>query len=259
MSGTQIHAYLRAPSAAKQHEHVGPFVARFTPGNDHPMLNYAIPDDGARPTSNEIEALVEAFRQRGLTPRLEYAADAAPDLEQRLVHSGFDVEARYPLMWCRPAEAPMLKAPENFIVTRAETDLDHTDAIAVADEAYGETGPPPSLEAVTARQHMSAAGGAVVLARQRSTGLAAGSGLFPAPREHISELAAVGTREAFRRRGIATAVTSLLVHLALDSEIELLWLTPEHEHAERIYAKAGFTRLGGTMVHLSRPTKSPTP
>lgn len=255
MSGKQIHAYLRRPSADREDEQVGPFVARFTPGSRHPMLNYAVPNDDADPSPREIEALVQAFRQRGRKPRLEYAADGAPALEGALVAAGFEVEARLPLMACHPADARPIHPPSDFAVLRAETAVDHADAIVVADEAYGELATVPGPAAIASRQAMSAAGGAVVLARERVTRMAAGSGLFPPPCDGVTELAAVGTRGAFRRRGVATAVTSLLAECASASGVDLLWLTPEHNDSERIYARVGFARLDTTMIHISRRTE----
>lgn len=253
MSTSNIHAYLRAPAANIHLERVGPFVARLTLGTSHPMLNYAVPDDGASPSAGDIRALIELFERRDLKPRLEYEADAVPVLEELLVAAGFDLEARLPLMGCRPADAQPIQPSLPFTVAKAETDADHADAMIVADEAYGEPKRRPRRGLVTARREMTAAGGAVVLARERGTGTAVGSGLFPPPRAGVSELAAVGTREAFRGCGVATAVTSHLVGCARHNGVEFLWLTPEDDRAERIYGRVGFARLGGHMVHISRP------
>ena len=255
MTATQIHAYLRASGIASEHERVGPFLATFTPGTDHPMRNYAIPDDDARPSSAEVDALVQAYERRGLKARLEYAADAAPRLEAVLVGAGFEVEGHLPIMTCRPNEARLLAPPPDFVVEEAETDRDHAEAMAVAAEAYGEPAPPPSDEAVAARWRMTAAGGAVVLARHRRSGRAAASGIFPAPRARVAELAAVGTRAEFSNRGVAAAVTSRLVQAAADRGLGLLWLDPASARAERIYARAGFVLDGGPMVHISRPRR----
>lgn len=253
MSTSNIHAYLRAPAANIQLERVGPFVARLTLGTSHPMLNYAVPDDGASPSAQEVRALIDLFERRDLKARLEYDADSAPVLEELLVAAGFVVEARLPLMGCRPAEARPIELSPAFMVVNAETIADHVDAIIVADEAYGEPKRRPRTSQVTARREMTAAGGAVVLARERATCTPVGLGLFPPARAGVSELAAVGTREEFRGRGVATAVTSHLVGCACDIGVEFLWLTPEDDQAERIYGRVGFARLGGHMVHISRP------
>lgn len=253
MNTSKIHAYLRAPAANIQLERVGPFVARLTLGTSHPMLNYAVPDDGASPSAADITALIDLFERRNLKARLEYEADAAPVLEELLVAAGFVVEARLPLMGCRPADAQLIEPSPPFTVVKAETEADHIDAIIVADEAYREPKRRPRRGVVNTRREMTAAGGAVVLARERATGAPVGSGLFPPPRAGVSELAAVGTREAFRGRGVATAVTSHLVGRARYNRVEFLWLTPEDDQAERTYGRVGFARLGGHMVHISRP------
>jgi GNAT superfamily N-acetyltransferase len=254
MSATSIHAYLRASGAGSEHERVGPFLAAFTPGNDHPMRNYAIPDDDAEPSGDEVDAMVKVFERRGRRPRLEYAAEAAPLLEAILCARGFELERRLPVMTCRPARPRgALATPGDFVVALAETDRDHADAMVVADEAFGEPAAAPSAAAIAARRRMGAAGAAVVLARRRSDGEPAGSGLFQIPRAGVSEVAAVGTRVGFRNCGVASAVTARLLAAAAETGVELLWLTSEGPREERIYARAGFVSDGLEMVHISKP------
>jgi GNAT superfamily N-acetyltransferase len=77
--------------------------------------------------------------------------------------------------------------------------------------------------------------------------------MFPVPRSGVSELAGIGTKAAFRNRGVASSVVSRLVEHAALRGVALLWLTPEDEAAERIYARSGFARDGGMMVHISMP------
>ena len=252
MNGTLIHAYLRASGMGSDHEQVGPFLAHFTPGTDHPMRNYAIPDDDAQPSRIEVDALIETFERRGLKPRLEYAADAAPRLETILLDAGFEVEDRLTVMTCDPSGDQQLSEPADFEVGVAESDRDHIDAIVVAKDAYGELGLPPGEDALAGRRPMSGAGGAVVLARDRATCRPAGSGVLQIPRAGVSELGAVGTRSEFRNRGVAQAVTARLVRAASEHDVALVWLTAEGAQAERVYARAGFVLGDLQMVHISR-------
>ena len=252
MSGKEIHAYLRAGGASAECERVGPFVATFTPGTSHPMRNYAIPDDGAVPSSTEIGALIDAFVRRRLVPRLEYSDDAAPDLESLLVAAGFRVEARLAVLGCRPGKERPVSAPTGFAVALARSERDHVDAMVVAGDAHGEPGTPDPA-AIAGRLRMVAAGGAVALARHRTTGEPAGSGQVGVPQAGVTELAAVGTRQQFRNRGIAGAVAALLTRDAFARGLDLVWLTAEGAQAERIYARAGYRPIGGHMVHLSAP------
>jgi predicted GNAT family acetyltransferase len=60
----------------------------------------------------------------------------------------------------------------------------------------------------------------------------------------------VGTRAAFRRRGLAGAVTSRLAVAVAGVGGRELWLTPESPDAERVYGRIGFHRRGLTVVDL---------
>jgi GNAT superfamily N-acetyltransferase len=216
------------------------------------MLNYAIPDDGAQPNPDEISALVDAFLERGLTPRLEYAQGASPHLETILIDAGFTRKARLPIMACRPGHQRHAPTPEGLEVFRAETAGDHAAAMAVADEAYGEPATPPTPQQVERRLEADATGQAVALAQFIAGATPAGSGLVTSPRAGVCELAAIGTATAFRHRGIAAAVTARLLRHAFDGGAQLIWLTPEHEQGERIYRRVGFERTGGHMLHMVR-------
>src|SRR5947208_9833624 len=86
-----IVAYLRASFADRNTKQVGPFLASFTPHDDNPYLNYAIPDDGAEPTDQDVQALIAAYAARNRKPRLEYLSELAPKVEDPLLRGGFSV------------------------------------------------------------------------------------------------------------------------------------------------------------------------
>ena len=51
---------------------MGPFLATFNPDSDNPYLNYALPDDGAEPSDDQVAAPVEAYAaaQPSASPRV---------------------------------------------------------------------------------------------------------------------------------------------------------------------------------------------
>ena len=67
-----------------------------------------------------------------------------------------------------------------------------------------------------------------------------------------SEVAGVATAEAWRRRGLAGVVTAAAARQAFAAGARLCVLSPGHEAAERVYARAGF-RPGATILHWSDP------
>jgi ribosomal protein S18 acetylase RimI-like enzyme len=233
----QVAGYIRA-SAVHRAERVGPFLASFDPYSANPWRNYAVPDDGARPTPAEVAALVNRFAAKGRTPRLEYVPQTAPEVEQSLRAAGFTVEGRVPVLVSRPGQLPDRPVPEGITLTLATADPDLLDAATVQHEAYGEPSPPGEGDLSRLRATV-ARGGLVAVARDARTGAAVGSGLLNGPIDGIDELAAVGVREPCRRRGIAGALTVFLANAGHDRGVRLVWLEAEARE-ERIYRALGF-------------------
>jgi len=157
-----------------------------------------------------------------------------------LLRRGFVVENRLPVLTCDPASRRDIAVPEGFEVIVPETDDELAGVVAVTNEAYEDDVSPPSSEDVASRRAFKDLGGIMVLVRQVVSGEPAGSGICEIPVEHVSELATVGVRPKFRRQGLAAVVTSRLACEIFDLGVELLWLSPLHEEADRIYRSVGF-------------------
>ena len=80
-----IQAHLRiAAAAGRVTQRVRPFLATFDLRTAHPLLSYAIPDDGADPDADEVAALRKAYTSRQRVPRVEYLPGIAPGVEEAL-------------------------------------------------------------------------------------------------------------------------------------------------------------------------------
>src|ERR1051326_1706152 len=122
-------------------ERVGPFTVLLDADTDNIWRNYAVPDDGAVPSAEEVAALVALFRARARTPRLEYVPAAAPAVEPALVAVGFVVEGRPPLMACNAGDLVAAPTVAGFSVAAVTADSDLFDVAAVQGVAYGEEEP----------------------------------------------------------------------------------------------------------------------
>jgi GNAT superfamily N-acetyltransferase len=243
----RIQAYIRTNAArGRDTERIGPFLATFSRTSTNPFLNYAIPDAGATPSTADAIGLINAYRARGRTPRLEYLPVLAPAVEPALLAAGFSVESRVPLMHCPPGERVDQPAPHGIELVAPETDDEIMAMITAQHEAYAEPAP-PTWDDVTARRKHLAEGGLAVLARDTATGEPAGGGACDVILDGIGELAGFGVRERYRRRGIAAAITADLTRRAHESGAVTAFLTPGGEPAERIYARAGYRRVGEVL------------
>lgn len=247
----RIQAYLRAAaSRVRDTERIGPFLATFTSYSDNSYLNYALPDDDATPAAADVAALVLAYQRRGRVPRLEYVARLAPAVEAVLLDAGFRVEGRLPLMSCPPGAEQWLPAPSGIELVLPVSDEELLATVAVQNEAYGD--PPPGREVIHRLRAAIADGQIVVLARVAASGEPVGAGICSVPDQGTTEIAAIGVRAPFRRRGVASALTARLLREALDAGVELAFLMAEHETETRIYRRVGFTPIG-EILHISRP------
>jgi hypothetical protein len=64
---SDVHAYLRA-AAGDRAVRARPFTVRIDPHDAGLFFNYAIPDDGAEPTRDQVRRLAEIFIRHSRTP-----------------------------------------------------------------------------------------------------------------------------------------------------------------------------------------------
>src|SRR5437588_721498 len=84
-ANARIQSCLRDSAALNRDiERIGPFLATFSRSSGNPFLNYAVPDQDARPSADEVQALIQVYEQRDLRPRLEYISSYAPRVEAAL-------------------------------------------------------------------------------------------------------------------------------------------------------------------------------
>lgn len=246
-----IQNYIRTnASRGRETEQIGPFLATFSPHTTNEYLNYAIPDAGARPTPDDVEALAEAFERHDRKPRLEFLPGVAPEVEAALAGAGYVVDDRLPLMDCPPESAVGLPAPDGIELLAPEFDDEILAMLTVQHTVYES---PDRLTPDHVRRHRAgrAAGVLAVLARDLATGEPAGAGICDAIHDGIAELAGFAVSEPFRRRGIAGAITSYLTREAHAAGATTVFLTPGGPEAERVYTRAGYRR-SDEVIFMSR-------
>ncbi|WP_433435598.1 GNAT family N-acetyltransferase [Nonomuraea sp. CA-141351] len=243
MLGAEVHAYLRS-AAGDRVVRSGPFLMRFDEHVDALPFNYAIPDDDAAPTADEVAALIAAFRGRARTPRLEYVPQVAPKVEDALLEAGFTAEGRYPLLVCRPDE--VVDAPVDVRVALVTDDASLWHVARVMNEAFEA---PEATEHDVARLRRVLDGGGLVAAAVDGDEVV-GAGQLGRPHQGVAEVAGIAVQASHRRRGIAGAVTALLTHEGAAAGIMTPFLTPADDGAARVYARVGYRKVGEAL-HIS--------
>ena len=245
---TELQRYLRAAaSRGRTTARVGPFLVTISESTDHPFLNYAIPDDGAQPSPEDVRALVAAFAARARVPRLEYLEPSAPASLAALVAGGFAVEGRLQAMTAeRAVEVPV---PAGYSIAAPATDEDLAAMLDAQQAAYGELGM-SGAEQLAASRESQAAGGIALAIRHDATATIVGGGIATPPRgSGFTEISSIAVAQQHRRRGLATALAAQLTRCALAAGVRTAFLTPADDEVARLYERAGYERIG-RMLHV---------
>jgi ribosomal protein S18 acetylase RimI-like enzyme len=197
-------------------------------------------------TAADVTALVAAFREIARIPRLEYVVSSAPDLEQQLVAAGFAVEARHDYLVCSPDSLVVPAVPAGIEMVEPATDDERADLAAAQGEAFG--GEVNVTPADVARMRRNQDNGAVVLLARvgvpDGASYCVGGGQASAPAAGTSEVAGIAVREAYRRRGIAGAVTASITERLFAKGLDAAWLEASGQESWRVYERVGYVATG---------------
>ena len=263
-----IDHYLDAvPRAVVRVESIGPFTLFVNEG--HGWRYYARPTPGADDfTAGDVEAVRARQRELNQPEAIEWVVERAPGVGLAAESNGMTT-LEYPLMH-QPADA--------FVpVTLTEVDVDMLEpggeievANAVAHLAFSAPGTtvgprddaafrtavaeadPETIAFTRARLH----DGFTRMAVARIDGQIVASGSYQ-PNDGTAELTGIATLPAFRRRGIAAALTSALVQDAFADGIATVFLSADDEAVAGVYARIGFRIVGRAGV-AAVPGESPS-
>ncbi|WP_307834067.1 GNAT family N-acetyltransferase [Paractinoplanes lichenicola] len=232
------------PAAAE----VGPFVFGLDPSTDSPHINYASPRPGAAVTEADVTELVAAFRAAGRRPRLEYVVNCAPGLEALLAAAGFGVEEQHEYLVCEAGTLTLPVVPAGFAVREPDADPERVAMVAAQNEAFG--GEPTATDEDAARVLRSQSRGGVAIMAVAADGTCAGGGTAVAPNDGVSEVGGIGVRPAYRRRGLAGAITAAVTERLFAAGADLAWLEASGEDSWRVYERVGY-RPAGRRLYMS--------
>ncbi|MEZ0067463.1 ribosomal protein S18 acetylase RimI-like enzyme [Streptacidiphilus sp. MAP12-20] len=261
------HYYDSVPRAAARVEEFGPLSLFVREGAGFPY--YARPALAMNGTHGEVDvADVNRIRARqrelGVPESFEWVAETTPALRAAVTASGLDIHEHPLMVLDSDAEVPKLPIlDEGASVRLLDTDDDALpSALALLWVAFGQ--PDTAVGAAGVAEldravHDRAGDGTIALTADRiragltrvaaavQDGRALSSGSHQ-PVGDVSEIVAVGTLPAARRRGLGLAVTAALVADARSLDVKTFFLSASDDAVARIYARLGFRRVGTALI-----------
>lgn len=225
---------IAATSASRTVIDRGPFRLMLSPDDELVYLNYAVPTRAGF-MHDDVTAMITAFREHGRVPRLEFTRELWPDLPSLLEEQGVKLEAEQPTMICTAEDLRVQYSPDvELIMLSADDDLQ--PMLQAVNEAFGMAGLASEDQISTNRAQIKS--GVQKCAAALVDGAIAG-GAFVISSAGVGELAGVGTRPTFRRRGVASSVSSFLLEDHFRNN-DLAWLSAGDETSRAVYERLGF-------------------
>lgn len=228
---------------------VGPFVALLHPSDPALWHNYAIP---AAPLDDEVAALTalaavqNVFGQRARTIRFEFTAELWPSLPGLLLQAGLQPERASPQMICAPEDFRPHAAPNVAVRLLAAADS-LADYRCLTSLGFGRVAAATEAEVSELRRSVEAGWRYAVAEIE---GCWAGVGGY-LEIDGLTELVAIATHPAFRRRGVAASLTSFLVSDHFGRGGKLAYLFAADAIAQATYAKVGFELVANRLSYVA--------
>jgi ribosomal protein S18 acetylase RimI-like enzyme len=266
---TRIEAYYDAvPRTAARAEGIGPFTLFVNAGPGWPY--YARPSLGATAfTADDVTRVRARQRELGVPESFEWVAETTPALKAAAEAAGLAV-VEHPLMVLAAdghapesvPDRPLPRAVLDGIAIRFVTpDDDLATLSAVGRVGFGAPGTAAGSEGIerlaafaaertpeqTAFERDRLRAGRTVMAEAFAGDMPVAIGSYQ-PLPDVTEITGVATLPAFRRRGIAAALTQLLVDDAHRRGIALIFLSAGDDDVARIYERVGFRRIATACI-----------
>ena len=251
--------YDTAPRAMCDTEEVGPFTVFVRRGNGFPY--YARPRLGlaaAEITADDVTTVLSRQRELDVPRAVEWVHETTPSLLAAARPAGMTVE-ECPLLVL--AAEPPEPDPEAGVRIVAVDDPDLKLVSAAVNVGFAHAGTAVG-EASTAERDEEAAlssthaeritalmtAGLSVLAGAFDREAGAVGGGSHNPRGEVTEIVGVAVLPAFRRRGLAAAITAQLARHARDHGVWTVFCSAQDDAVARVYESVGFHRVGTACI-----------
>ena len=255
--------YDAVPRARAEVQEVGPFTL-FVARSGWPY--YARPRLGgaSQITADDVRAALARQHEQGLPRALEWVDEVTPGLAAAAESAGVQV-ARCPLL---VLDGPPRGSAGTARMLDPDVDDDLTDlalgraAVAVG---FGHPGTAAGAAGLAERDAATGSGFADVddtllasLRARRLRSAAAYDGDSPAlgpvgggshsPVDDVTEIAGVAVLPAYRRRGLAAALTHVLARDALANGVTTVFCSAQSADVARVYESIGFRRVATACI-----------
>ena len=163
-----------------------------------------------------------------------------PELAPALRAAGFIEVSRTELLACIPATFRPVAPASGLAVETLDADPPFArlrESFATNAVVFDGPGAVPAADEAIERWRRELVEGRAFTVRLDSE--VVGAGMLPPPLDGLAELVGVGTLAPYRRRGVASLLTSHAAWTAFELGVEAVFLSTDNAGARHIYERAG--------------------
>jgi predicted GNAT family acetyltransferase len=230
---------------------IGPFRGLLAAAGEATATSWVTLIDGSATEAETLKALTKlrsTFKKHKVALEIEYNEAVFPKVGSWLESAGLKLQARNPLLSCRPEQFKPFSTPDEVHLTQLSAaatpaELESFQAIRWTDGGEIDR-PAQPVERLRAD-----------IARPNSVFLLAWLEWEPAGTgvshtlKGAAEIVGVVTRKDRRRRGVAAAITSELVRRHFANGGDFVFLDAANAEAVRVYERLGFSRFGANLIY----------
>ncbi len=189
---------------------------------------------------DDLQKLLVRYQEIGGVPWFEFFPALSPELPDMLSRAGLTSLHEMPVMTL--ARDQWIDVPFDHKARLANLS-DYMEGMRSAAEAFGGEGE-IDVESLSKSIESGQSIVAVAYREDQIVGMAQAIGT-----KEIRELAGIGIRPEWRRKGFAAAMIQCLLAKHFGSGGELAWLTPGDDGAESLYLKCGFVEISKQVCY----------
>lgn len=238
--------YDAAPRPTATTEEVGPFTLFVSTGQTR-WPYYARPRLGVAHdfTAADVDELRSRQRELGVPESLEWVHETTPSLLAAATQAGLTVH-ECPLMVLAPGSSPAAASTDGSARVLEADSPDLGEVVAAVGAGFAGRDEVEPRDAA-GQAALIRAGLVRMVGGYDGQGAVVGGGSH-SPRGTTTELAGIAVLPRARRRGIGEAITQALVADARGLGLDTVFLSAQDDAVARIYAKAGFERVGTACI-----------
>lgn len=246
---SRVQTYLRHRATESMGCHSCQPFSVFTNPNEQ-QSSFAIPDMPVDKAISQVITELQVYaNKRNIPARIQAIEEYTPEFIAALRQAGFGEVWRQPVMIVTPQT---LIEPEpipglSFVTLSSQSSWeDVTEGWITNSLAFDEDPVEDDHLIEKFRRELATARAFTA----KVDGVPAAACMFADVRKNVTEIVGVGTVAAFRRKGIAAAMSAFAVKTAFDMGVDMVFLTTESEAAARVYDRIGF-KTAGWLIQLS--------